>query len=196
MVVVYMKSFYGLLLFLVFLLSSPVWAQNDFTHEQHRLDLSRYRMNISGNLSLPMSYNRHQEFRLGLMLMPSYGIFLWDNLELRSSVSLRADYTFTPRRSEVPAPFFWDISSTVIYYFNTPWRMRPYVGAGLGVGLMNLNVLSIHVLLDIPVGLLVELNRDLAIDMGVPVRFRMSARSLVDFINFPVGFIGFRYFFH
>lgn len=194
-----MKAFYTLLFFLSFLFNTLIWAQADFAKTSDRLnhlDLSRYRMNISGNLSLPMSYNRHHEFRLGLMFMPSYGIFLLDNFELRSSVSLRADYTFTQQKSEAPTPLFWDISSAAIYYFNTPWHVRPYVGAGLGVGLMNFNVLSIHALFDLPLGLLVELNENLGIDLGIPTRIRMSARSLADFISFPVGFIGLRYFFN
>jgi len=82
-----------------------------------------------------------------------------------------------------------------IYYFSTPIGLYPYLGGGLSVGFMGFNIYSLNLIADFPLGILLRLNENFALDIGVPVRIRMSMRSLVDRVQVTPGVIGIRYFF-
>lgn len=160
------------------------------------MDLCAYKMSVTGNFSFPLKITRHDEVYLGLKIAPSYGIFIRDNLEQRVQFSVTANYIFSKQKSLIKTPVFWDVSWATIYYFQTHSRFRPYLGGGLGVGFMDINRYSINILLDVPVGILIELNTSLALDIGIPFRIRVSPRAFFDSVEIPIGVIGLRYFFN
>ena len=171
----------------IFLWASLVNAAN--------LDLSARKINLAGNISFPVKITRHEEFYFGIKISPSFGIFIKDNLEQRVQFSLNANYIFSKQERVVKTPVFWDISWATLYYFQTHSRFRPYVGGGLGVGFMDMNLYSINILLDMPIGVLIELNKNLALDIGIPLRIRVSPRAFFDSVELPIGVVGLRYFF-
>lgn len=173
-----------------------LWAFCIRATNAEELDFRPYMMNLGGGLSFPMKWTRHDEFHLGLKIAPSYGIFIANNWEQRVQFSLTANYVFSNQKRITNTPIFWDISWASIYYFPTGHRVRPYLGGGLGVGFMDLNIYSINILLDLPLGILVQLSTDLALDVGIPLRVRVSPRAFFDSVEIPVGVIGLRYFFN
>jgi hypothetical protein len=183
-----------LLMIVFYLLGGKSFAQqNDVKPD---LKLSNGRMNIAGNLSFPIETNRHEQSFLGLNIGPQFGIFLAKNFELRSYFNLSAHYEFSHQEHLTDTPIFWDVGTDAIYYFETPWLVRPYLGIGLGLGFMGFNIYSLNVIADIPLGILISLHEDFAIDIGVPTRIRMAMRSLVDRVQVTPGLIGIRYFFN
>ena len=96
------------------------------------LKLDKLSMSVGGRAAMPMSFNRHGEFELSADLAPRFGIFLIDNLELATEFSTQFSYIFSEQKRQAKTPVKWGISSEVIYYFNTPSIIRPYVGGGLG----------------------------------------------------------------
>lgn len=177
----------------LFLLLSSMFIHSHLAAEN--LSLTPYRFNVSGQLSLPMKFTRHDEFHFGLKLAPAFGVFLAQNFEQRMQISILADYVFSKQERIIKVPVFWDISTASIYYFRINKNIRPYLGAGLGVGFMDANLYSINILVDILAGFMFALGTNFAIDVGIPLRIRISPRSFFDSIELPVGVIGFRYIF-
>jgi hypothetical protein len=159
------------------------------------LNLAACKINFAGSISFPIKITRHDEFYFGVKISPSFGIFIKDSLEQRVQFSLNANYIFSKQERVIKTPVFWDISWATLYYFQTHSRFRPYIGGGVGVGFMDMNLHSINILFDMPVGVLIELNQSLALDIGIPLRIRASPRAFFDSVELPLGVIGLRYFF-
>ena len=158
------------------------------------LSLSKHTMNGGGRLAFPMSIDRENEFKLQLNIAPYFGIFLIDNLELRQKFELETVVISSPRNI-VSAPVLWGTSTVAIYYFNTSFRLYPYVGGGLGIKIMDWNLFSLNFAWEIPVGTLIELNENMALDVGLVIEGLMSLRSAAEKVSFTPAFFGFRYFF-
>ncbi|MCA9507806.1 MAG: hypothetical protein KC505_05220 [Myxococcales bacterium] len=154
-----------------------------------------HQINIGGNFSLPLEINRYNEFQLKLQTSPHLGYFINEAWELRATLNFKYQHTINQQESLSHSPLFWDLSSQVFYYFRLSENIRPFIGSGLGVGFMDLNIYSLHIIFDIPIGIMFQLNKNFAFDIGIPFRIRMSMRSLADKIQFPVAFLGMRYFF-
>lgn len=159
------------------------------------LALTPYKFNVSGYLSLPMKFNRHDEFHLGLRLAPAFGVFLANNFEQRVQLSVLANYVYSKQERIIKTPVFWDVSTASIYYFSIDENIRLYLGGGMGVGFMDANLYSINILLDVLVGCMVALGINFALDVGMPLRIRISPRSFFDAVELPIGVVGFRYIF-
>ena len=157
--------------------------------------LPKMTMSIGGRAAMPMSFNRHGEFELAADIAPRFGIFLIDNLELATEFTTQFKYIFSAQERQVRTPVKWGLSSEVAYYFNTPSIITPYIGAGLGFRIMNWNLLSINLTWHVPIGMLIALEKNFAIELGLGIKGFMSFRSLAQKIEFSPGFIGFRYFF-
>jgi hypothetical protein len=176
-----------LLLFLYLFINNTLLGNN--------FGVYKFRQNISGNISFPMKINRHDEYSLTLKVSPYYGIFITNNIEQRIIFNLDIKYIFSKEERMVKTPLFWDLSWTSLYYFKSQSSWSPYVGGGLGLGFMDMNIYSINILLDIPVGIIFMLNNNFAIDIGIPIRIRISPRAFFDSVEIPVGVVGIRYFF-
>jgi len=166
-----------------------------FTLNAEAVKLEKMTMSIGGRAAMPMSINRHGEFELSADLAPRFGIFLLDNLELASEFYTQFKFVFSDQERRAATPIKWGLSSELIYYFNTPSIITPYVGGGLGFRIMNWNILAINLTWNVPVGMLIALEKNFAIELGLGVKGYMSFRSLAQKIEFTPGFIGFRYFF-
>lgn len=163
--------------------------------EEKSLNLDKGRMNIAGSLSFPIEVNRHKETKFNIAVAPQFGIFLINNLELRTTFNFAAHYEFLATSNIVRTPVFWDLGTQAIYYFTTPISLLPYIGGGLAVGFMDFNVYSLNVIADFSLGTLIRLSENFALDIGVPLRIRMSMRSLVDRVQVTPAVVGIRYFF-
>jgi opacity protein-like surface antigen len=158
------------------------------------LTLNKHTMNAGGRLAFPMSIDRDNEFKLQLNIAPFFGIFLIDNLELRQKFELETVVLPSPK-NRVRAPVLWGTSTVAIYYFDTSSRLFPYVGAGLGIKVMDWNLFSLNIAWEVPAGTLIELNENLALDIGLVIEGLMSLRSAAEKVSFTPAFFGFRYFF-
>jgi hypothetical protein len=171
-------------------LSSPLWADTKET----KSITSQGLFNIGGAFSFPIEHTRHGDLNLGINVSPQFGWFFASNWELRTSVNLKASYEL--RKSHIiNAPFFWDVSAVPIYFFRNHSNIRPYIGLGLGMGFMNWNIYSLNVIIDVPLGFLVVLSDNIALDLGIPTRIRGSMRSSLDRVEITPGLIGIRYYF-
>lgn len=166
-----------------------------FTCEAHALKLEKSTMNISGRASMPMSINRHDEFHLSLDLAPRFGIFLIDNLEFGTEIFTQINYIHNQQEKQVSTPIKWGVASEVVYYFDTPTIIKPYLGAGLGMRITDWNILTISLTYKIPLGMLIALEKNFALDVGLAFTGFSSFRSLGEKFEISPGFLGFRYFF-
>jgi hypothetical protein len=159
------------------------------------INLEKLTMGVSGKIAFPMAFNKEEEFLLSLDVAPRFGIFVINNLELGIDFYTKADFVFSENIRLVPTPVKWGLTGEVVYYFDTPSRFTPYLGGGLGIRIMNANLLSLNLAWSTPVGTLISLGKNFAIDIGIGLKGLMSVRSIGERIELTPGFIGFRYFF-
>ena len=158
-------------------------------------DLKKHRMNIGGRLSFPVEIDRFNHFYWIIDAGPYLGFFLADNLELRGNLDVNAKYELA-QPSIVKTPVFWNTSLQTIYYFNASKYWKPYIGVGIGVGLMDLNIYSLNGIIDIPIGILFSINNDFAFDVGMPIHVHMSMKSFREKVKMFPGAFSLRYFFN
>ena len=61
--------------------------------------------------------------------------------------------------------------------------------------IMDWNILSINLTWNVPLGMLIALEKNFAIELGLGIKGFMSFRSLAQKLEITPSFIGFRYFF-
>lgn len=172
-----------------------LFLYNIFGYTENKLDLGQGRMNVGGSFSIPMYYDRHQDFGLRLKFSPYYGYFIKDNWELRSGFSIDYKKVLSKDPNYVMPPFFWSLYMDTIYYFPLNDYLHFYAGIGLGWEMMDLEMFSSQILIDLPVGLLIALDKNFSIDVGIPIKWHVSVRSAFEKIKFPLGYLGIRYVF-
>jgi hypothetical protein len=127
-----------------------------------------------------------------LMLLPSLGVFPIDNFELLAGLGLNTDFEgHTYLSYEVGLRYIFDVSS-VVY---------PYIGAMFGMSFSSVDsdTSLTSVSATVPLGILIGLNRHIAINMGLSFEYtRHLERDEIQgasTVSVPIGFFGVDAFF-
>lgn len=126
-----------------------------------------------------------------LTLAPSFGYFVLDNL------ALTADLGFTAPFGDFPEGLddkHLQLGAGLKYFIPTGGIVRPYLGLSAGVDIVlpegmedSVNTL----LLSAPLGVLVSLNRHVAIDVGARVNMRTGFENMDSVsLSVPMGYLG------
>lgn len=150
--------------------------------------------NIAGAFTLPITYDRYSNLKLDLNIEGSYGYFIRERLELRFSAYGNIEKTINNKPQFVSAPLYWGFKAEAIYFFKTRALIYPFIGIGLGMEAADWNLFSLSSTLNIPIGVLIPLSKNVAFDISMPFSVKTTVRSNTDTIRLKFGFVGFRYY--
>jgi hypothetical protein len=128
-----------------------------------------------------------------LNVLPRFGIFVADNLELL--VSGRVGTGFGDLYEDSPTTYGFDAGAA--FYFATG-GLAPYIGATVGLGFLAPNegdtVTELNFLF--PAGVLIALNEWVALDMGLRIIYSKSLEEGGgSVLSVPIGYLGVQAFF-
>jgi len=130
-------------------------------------------------------------YRLGVM--PSFGYFLIDNLEL--FVGVNADLGFGDAYDGAAKNFGFNVGAK---YFHRLGPVFAYAGLGVGMGFMvpDEGDTMKNLAIGVPLGVLWPLNMRVALDLGTMITYNMSLEDGgASFLNVPIGYLGVQAFF-
>lgn len=165
------------------------------------LNLEQLKMNIGGSSSFNFYWDRFGNFDLDINLSPYYGIFLLKNFETYAKLNFQSNLIHSNPRDRAPSILSCGFLLGTKYYFNwkdligKEWPIIPYVGFGFGPSMENWWLLSLKLNIEIPLGVLIPLEKNFALDFGIPLYWQISTRSLIEKFHIPVGYFGIKYFF-
>jgi len=155
-------------------------------------------MTLGGVAFLPFKYDEFKNISLDLNLRPSFGYFVYKNLELSAKILLSSNlYYSSSQKHFQPDLFKWGVSLNAAYYFDfvSP-HFVPYAGLGAGYEMVQLQWRTEVVSLEALAGFFVPITQNLALDFGMPVKINFSGfyANNIRSIEMPIGFLGIRGF--
>jgi len=160
------------------------------------MKLEQWTMTAGGSVSLPLHFDRNDNFMARLILEPEYGIFVANGLELtgqlRYSTSL---YTNVTEGLDEEYPTTYGFAVRMRYFFDTGTRFFPFIGLGLGAEWKNRIAGTPKAAIEVPIGVLIALNSYVAVHLGAPIRTYIDAGTLLSPTEVLIGYAGLQAYF-
>lgn len=167
---------------LLLLLSLSVFGESE------ALDLSKGHFVAGGSASGAVLWDKNGNVGTRFDVRPSFGYLPLDQFSLETSFKLLIDPV---QGSETN---LWGFGLAAYYYFNVHTILSPYVGFGGEVEWMKKEFRGAA--LQFPIGLLIGLNKNVAINIGIPIRLSIPNYDYgLALIEFPFGYYGLKAFF-
>jgi hypothetical protein len=154
--------------------------------------LSKGTMSAGGSFSFPIDWDPVRKTTFSINCAPQFGYFVTDGLELRLNAQLK-----TPLLDEGIAlgtrssRWLWGFGMGLQYIFDMPWPVLPFVGFDLGFEMAKLYLMTWRANIDIPFGILLPLNKSIALSFGINTRIALIARlQLFDRLRIEPGCLG------
>lgn len=164
---------------------------------REELNLSKGTMSAGGIISFPIEWDPVRKASFSLNLSPEFGIFLADNFQLLARAHLKTAFFGNGLKLGArDALWHWGLGLGGEYMFNYGWPVVPFVGFGFDMGMSKLIVTTATAQISLPVGILVPLNKHVALSFGVATRVSLIAQlKVLERVSFEPGCLGIRAFF-
>jgi hypothetical protein len=183
---------HGNILFWIIIIASP-------SHALHYDRFTQETVAVGGSALLPFKIDEHQTISLDLDIRPHIGYFVYPNFSLSMNILLASNlYYKSSLPNARPDLFKWGVEFVATYYFDWGWQhWVPYAGLGIGYEIVQLQWRTEAVSFGLPIGFLLPITKNLAIDFGFPMKFKLAPfkANLVGPFEMPIGCLGIRGFF-
>jgi hypothetical protein len=159
------------------------------------LVLAPFTMTAGGSVTMPLSFDQNDHFLARLVLEPEFGIFVVKGLEL--AVQLRYSTNIYTDVKDEPVGYPARIGGGIRarYFFDTGTRFFPFIGLGGGVD-KNIYIKELPLFtLDVPIGVLIAINSNVAVHIGAPIRTYIGTGTAFHPVEVMVGYLGLQAYF-
>lgn len=148
-----------------------------------KLSLGKSAMQAGGSIQMPITALKGHDAIVGLKFAPELSYFVSRGLALGISPSVsRVSLT----KSDIPWEF--SLMGTAKYYVDLNGALYPYLGVQAGINWQTM-VDGMMFTMGIPVGMLVPLNSQVALNVGAPFEFYFDKNGYLG-THIAIGYLG------
>ena len=178
-------------------ISVLVFATPSKAYSATALKQNKGTMSAGGFLTLPIEWDPVRGTSLLINFSPQFGISLFDGFELHANAILKSPIlSQTSMFGDRSSQWFWGLGLGIKYSFDTSWPVIPYVGFDLNYSMAKLIATTASTSIELPIGIMVPLNRHVALTFGVKTSVMIVAQIKVfDKLRFEPGYLGINAYF-
>jgi len=180
-----MRTVFSILLASLALCSSPSSAEG--------LVLEHGTMALGGKIAFPFEVDYRGETKWKFEFEPTFDYFVSQNFSLGGGVH----FTTTPIDSAATqkGPLVWGFHGGFKYYQRFTDSIVGFTGFGLNLTQNDMALVSVRWGFEVPIGLLVSLNENIALVFNVPVRVACRSTTFFNKLIINPGYFGVSAFF-
>lgn len=153
-------------------------------------------MSAGGMVSFPIEWDPAHKTFFTLNLAPEFGIFLFDGFQLLLKPQLKTSFSSQWLALGAESRWRWGLGLGFEYLFEVHWPVVPFVGFNVNYEMAGANLSTARMGLEIPAGILLPLNENVALTFGLSAKVLLIAQlKILDKLRFEPGMLGVKVFF-